>query len=143
MIIGTHFKDLLDEVPDDRKRQPSELILLQQFVQVDAEELKHEAEVISKLEAVQQSHDILAVVGVIPLVKLPPTGEGGRGNCGTGRPWCDKKYDVSNNTSVLAGPGKSPGQKMAGWRKQRTPETLKKEIKHMSTPLMTRLCVEL
>lgn len=46
------------------------MVLLQQLVQVDAQELENQAKVVLVLKAVQQPHDVLRIVGVVLLVKL-------------------------------------------------------------------------
>lgn len=78
----THLQDLLDELSDQRQRQTSELVLLEQLVQVDAEELENQAQVVLELKAVQQPHDVLRIAGVVTLVKLGRRGGTAEGGVG-------------------------------------------------------------
>lgn len=81
----SHLEDLPDEVPDQRQRQPSELVLLEQLVQVDAQQLENQTKMVLELEAVQQPDDVLRVVGVVPLVQLPIKGfKTSQGACAAG-----------------------------------------------------------
>lgn len=73
--LHTYLENLLDEVPNQRERQTSELVLLEQLVQVDAQQLEHEAEVVLELKAVVQPHYILGVVRVVRFVQLYHTGK--------------------------------------------------------------------
>jgi len=50
--------------------QPLEVVVLQQLIQVDAQQLENQAQVLPPGEAVQHAHDVVLVVGVHHLVQV-------------------------------------------------------------------------
>ena len=63
---GSHLED---EEPEEVHGEAAELVVLDQLVQVDAEELEHQAQVAAVHEEVAHAHDVVLVVGVPPGVQ--------------------------------------------------------------------------
>lgn len=60
---------LLQKRADEGERQPPELVVLDELVQVDRQQLKGQAQVLVVHKVVQQAHDVVGVLGVCPLVE--------------------------------------------------------------------------
>lgn len=63
---GQAIQELLGENPDQRGTKTPELVLLDQFVQIDAEKFKDQAQVLPVYKGILQSQEVVVVI----LIKL-------------------------------------------------------------------------
>jgi hypothetical protein len=61
---------LLHKTTNQRQGEPAKLVLLRQLVKIDAQQLKHEAQVLSKDEVVRQAYNVRFVVGIKLVIQL-------------------------------------------------------------------------
>lgn len=64
------IQKLLGEDTDERRTQPSELVLLDQLVEVDTEEFESKAKVLAVNEGVLEAEQVVVVVLVVLAVQL-------------------------------------------------------------------------
>lgn len=61
---------LCDEDSQEGQGQALEPVVLDELVQVDAHELKNEAQVVAEQEVVPHAHDVVLVFSICPLVQV-------------------------------------------------------------------------
>jgi hypothetical protein len=64
-------QQLLSKYPHKRRAKASELILLDQFIQIDAQQFEHQAEMLSVNECILQPEEVMVVVLVEFRIELP------------------------------------------------------------------------
>lgn len=64
------IQQLLSKYSHESGAQAPELILLDQFVQIDGQELKHEAEVLAMYESILQPHYVMVIILVHAAIEL-------------------------------------------------------------------------